>query len=102
VMGRPASDAAICFNDLVALGMLSGFGALGRQVGRDFRLVGFDDIEECAMVFPQLSSVRCGIAGFGRDTATTLLAWLEDGARPAPESRAPVDLVCRASSLGLL
>jgi LacI family transcriptional regulator len=98
---HPGCDAAICFNDLVALGMLSGFGALGRQVGDGFRLVGFDDIEECAMIYPQLSSVRCGIAGFGRDTATTLLAWLEDGTRPAPESRAPVDLVCRASSLGL-
>jgi LacI family transcriptional regulator len=96
---HPACDAAICFNDLVALGMLSGFAALGRQVGRDFQLVGFDDIEECAMVYPQLSSVRCDIAGFGRDTATTLLAWLEGGVHPAPETRAPVDLVCRASSL---
>ena len=96
----PGVDAAICFNDLVALGMMAGFAAQGRSVGRDFRLVGFDDIEDCAMVFPQLSSVRCNIAGFGGQAAATLLAWLEDEVHPAPETRAPVELVARASSLG--
>jgi LacI family transcriptional regulator len=97
---NPSCDAAICFNDLVALGLMSGFAAQGHRVGRDFRLVGFDDIEECAMVFPQLSSVRCNIAGFAQQTAATILAWLEDGQHPVSESRAQVDLICRASSLG--
>lgn len=97
---HPEVDAAICFNDLVALGMLSGFLAVGRAVGRDIRIVGFDDIEECTMAYPPLSSVRCDIAGFGRQTAAMLLAWLEEDRRPPPESRAPVSLVARASSLG--
>ena len=97
---NPDADAVICFNDLVALGMLSGFLTVGRTVGRDIRVVGFDDIEECAMAFPPLSSVRCDIAGFGRQTAATLLAWLEEDRRPSPETRAPVSLVARASSLG--
>lgn len=94
-------DAAICFNDLVALGLLSGFAQSGVQVGRDFRLIGFDDIEECAQVWPQLSSVRCNIAQFGRDTAATLLAWLQNGIAPPPEHRAPVKLIARASSMGV-
>jgi LacI family transcriptional regulator len=97
---HPEIDAAICFNDLVALGMLSGLGQAGRIPGRDFRIVGFDDIEDCAECFPSLSSVRCNIAGFGRDMATGLLSWLEDGQRPEPESRAGVDLVIRQSSSG--
>ncbi|TNC74722.1 LacI family DNA-binding transcriptional regulator [Rubellimicrobium roseum] len=97
---RPEVDAVICFNDLVGLGMLSGFLSVGRRVGRDIRIVGFDDIEECIMAYPPLSSVRCDIAGFGRGTAATLLDWLEEGRRPPPESRAPVSLVARASSLG--
>ena len=96
----PGFDAAICFNDLVALGMLSGFAELGCRVGQDFRLVGFDDIEECAQVWPQLSSVRCDIAGFGRRTADTMLAWLEQGQKPASEQRAGVELIIRASSSG--
>lgn len=96
---HPDVDAAICFNDLVALGMISGFAELGRPVGGDFRLVGFDDIEECAEVYPGLTSVRCNIAGFGHSVATTVLAWLEDGERPPAETRSAVDLVIRASSV---
>ena len=96
----PDVDAAICYNDLIALGMMSGFARAGRKVGEDFRLVGFDDIEDCAQVWPPLSSVRCDIAAFGRATAKTMLDWIEHGKRPAPETRAPVSLVVRASSEG--
>jgi len=96
----PEVDGAIAFNDLVALGMMAGFAKAGRQVGRDFRLVGFDDIEDCAQVWPQLSSVSCDIEGFARDTAGRLLSWMVDGKRPAAELRAPVHLVQRQSSIG--
>ncbi len=97
----PDVDAAISYNDLVALGMMSGFLRTGRKVGRDFLLVGFDDIEECAQVWPQLSSVRCDISTFGRQTATAILDWLERGVQPEAETRAPVHLVVRASSAGV-
>ena len=98
VRNYPEVAAAVCFNDLVALGMMAGFAGAGRKLGDDFGLVGFDDIEDCAMVFPQLSSVRCNIIGFGTRAAETLLEWLEKGMRPPPETRADVDLVVRASS----
>ena len=96
----PDVDSAICFNDLVALGMLSGFARAGVQVGQEFRLVGFDDIEECAQAWPQLSSVACDISGFARAMADGLMAWMQDGVTPPPEYRAPIDLVARASSTG--
>lgn len=93
-------DAAICFNDLVGLGLISGLAALGRPVGKDFRLVGFDDIEDAAQSFPPLTSVQCGIDDFGRGMAATLIGWLNGGSRPPPEVRTPVRLVVRASSSG--
>ncbi|MGL4309612.1 MAG: LacI family DNA-binding transcriptional regulator [Paracoccaceae bacterium] len=95
---HPDCDAALCFNDLVALGMLTGCGETGRRVGADFKIVGFDDIEDAAQAHPALTSVHCDIAGFGRRTAATILDWLENGITPAPESRSPVDLVIRQSS----
>jgi LacI family transcriptional regulator len=95
---HPQVDAAICFNDLVALGMLSGFAQIGRHVGTDFKIVGFDDIEECAQVYPSLSSVGCGIADFGERISKTVIGWLEDGVVPVPEIRTPVELVVRESS----
>lgn len=97
---HPEIEAAICFSDLVALGMLAGFAQAGVGVGTDFRLVGFDDIEECALTWPQLSSVRCDVARFGREAAEAMLAWLEDGVQPPATRLAPVELVVRASSGG--
>lgn len=97
----PDVDAAVCFNDLVALGLISGFARAGRPVGDAFRVMGFDDIEEAAQSWPPLSSVACDIAGFARDTADRLLNWMVEGQRPAPELRSPVRLIARASSLGV-
>jgi LacI family transcriptional regulator len=100
VREHPACDGVLCFNDLVALGLVAGLAREGVAIGAEMRLVGFDDIEECALGWPQLSSVSCDIAVFARDTAAALLAWLTEGRKPPPEQRAPVHLVARASSLG--
>ncbi len=97
---HPELEAALCFSDLVALGMLAGFAQAGVRVGDDFRLVGFDDIEECALSWPQLSSVRCDVARFGRSSAEAMLAWLETGEQPPAMHLAPVKLIARHSSLG--
>ena len=97
---HPAVDAVLCFNDLTALGLLTGCTELGRPVGAALKIVGFDDIEDCAQVFPALSSVRCDIAGFGRQMAETVLDWLENEHRPPPETVTPVTLIPRASSTG--
>ena len=95
---HPDVDGVICFNDLVALGILSGAAELGRKVGPEFRVVGFDDIEECEQCFPKLTSVHCDVAGFGRNAAEMMLNWLEDGTAPAAETRSDVRLIARASS----
>ncbi len=95
-------DAVICFNDLVGLGMLSGFAQTDRVVGRDILLVGFDDIEECQQVYPELSSVRCDVEKFGKSVANLVVDWLESGTKPSHLQRQPVELVARQSSLGPL
>lgn len=97
---HPDVDAAVCFNDLVALGMASEFARRGVVPGRDVRLVGFDDIEESAQAWPPLSSVSCDIRSFAEATALTLLHWVNDGRVPAAVRREPVRLVVRESSAG--
>ena len=91
-------DGAICFNDLVALGMISGFAEAGREVGSSFKIVGFDGIEESAQSYPALTSVGCDIASFGVRVASIVLDWLQDGKFPSPELRTPVNLLVRRSS----
>ena len=95
---HPDCDAVLCFNDLVALGMLAGCNALGRRVGDRFKVVGFDDIEDAVEAYPTLTTVRCDVAGFGRAVAATILDWLENGVLPVPERRTPVELIVRQSS----
>lgn len=92
------ADAALCFNDLVALGLLSGCAEIGRTVGAGFRVVGFDDIEESADCHPRLTTVGCDIAAFAERIAATLLAWMEEGVKPLAEMRTPVRLVIRDST----
>lgn len=91
-------DAALCFNDLVALGMLSGLTHRGIRVGQEFKLAGFDDIEEAGQSLPGLTSVHCDIEGFGHRSAQAVLGWLNHGTRPPPDVRTPVKLVIRGSS----
>lgn len=97
---HPDVDAVLCFNDLVALGILAGCAQIGRQVGQSLKVVGFDDIEEAVESWPPLSSVRCDVSEFSKTIATTVLAWLEDKQTPDQETRTPVTLVIRNSSLG--
>ncbi|MEM1428255.1 MAG: LacI family DNA-binding transcriptional regulator [Pseudomonadota bacterium] len=96
---HPGVEAAICFNDLVALGLQAGLQERGRVVGTDFFLVGFDDIEEASFAYPPLTTVRCDVAAFGQRSAEVLLRQIEKGAPPPLEERLAVELVVRGSSL---
>jgi len=101
VADHPDIEAIICFNDLVALGMLSGFYQTSKKVGSDILLVGFDDIEECEQAYPQLSSIRCDVNKFGQKSAEFILDWLDSGVMPPPMPREAVEMIARQSSLGL-
>ena len=94
----PEVDGVICFNDLVALGLVASASAQGRVIGAELRVVGVDDIEECAHSAPPLSSVSCRIPEFATHISDALLGWLTQGPAPAPDVRTPVSLMVRASS----
>jgi len=92
-------DGLICFSDLVALGMISGFAETGIQPGKDVRIIGFDDIEESSLCYPRLSTIRCDVSSFGKSAADALLGWLESGLKPEAVKRYPVELIVRQSTL---
>src|ERR1700722_11668659 len=48
--------AALCFNDIVAIGAVHALSRRGRQAGVDFAIVGFDDIAEAAQMSPPLTT----------------------------------------------
>ncbi len=95
---HPEVNAAICINDLVALGMSNAAAKAGRTIGKDFFLVGFDDTPECAQSDPPLSSVRCDVARLATSCVGALMDWIERGNKPLDVARQPVRLMVRASS----
>jgi len=95
---HPDVDGVICFNDLVALGVLSACQDLGVEAGSDLRVVGFDDIEDGQNSYPTLTTVSSNIPEFAASAAKQIVAWIADDVAPPASARSPVRLVVRASS----
>jgi LacI family transcriptional regulator len=61
IVGMPAArrpTAAVCANDLIALGLLQEMVRQGVRVPHDFAIVGYDDIDYAAAAAVPLTSVR--------------------------------------------
>jgi LacI family transcriptional regulator len=89
-------SAVFCSNDRIALGLISALAERGIRVGRDLSLVGFDDLPFSAYLTPPLTTVRQDARALGSLAARQLVAALA-GARAAPVTIVPTELVIRAS-----
>ena len=74
--------AVICFNDVIALGLSGGLYDRGLQLGRNFSLIGFDDVTDAEALRPRLTSVSTAPVAIGETAAQLLLDRLADPARP--------------------
>jgi LacI family transcriptional regulator len=91
------ATAALCFNDAVAIGLMRALTARGVSVGRDFAIVGFDDIDEAKHTFPALTSVAVDARSLGARAAQLLMRQIASGDVSAETVLAPTTLVVRAS-----
>src|SRR3954465_10687082 len=76
IIGLPAGrrpTAAVCANDLLALGLLQEMVRHGVRVPDDFAIVGYDDIDFAAAAAVPLTSVRKPRQELGRPAARLLL-----------------------------
>jgi len=81
-------------NDLMAIGAMRAVSEAGLAIGRDVKLVGFDDVSYCRFVTPPLTTVRQPVGELGERAAETLITWLKTG-RPPEATILPVQLVVR-------
>ena len=65
--------AALCFNDMVALGALQSLASTGKRAGDDFAIVGFDDVAEASLCRPALSTIATRPGKIGEAAAELLL-----------------------------
>jgi DNA-binding LacI/PurR family transcriptional regulator len=79
---EPRATAAVCWNDLVAIGLMSGIARHGYIPGKDFAVTGYDDLEEASIATPALTTVWNGQREVGRRAARALLERLS-GMKPS-------------------
>ena len=77
--------AIVCFNDLLAFGMMMELKRRGLEPGHDISLTGYDDIDEASVWSPGLTTVWNGQQEVGRIAAQTLLDVV--GGHPPQEMR---------------
>jgi LacI family transcriptional regulator len=70
--------AVICFNDVIALGISAGLYDQGLAVGRDFSLIGFDDVRDSEAMRPRLTSVSTAPVAIGENAARLLVDRIAD------------------------
>jgi LacI family transcriptional regulator len=74
----PEVAAAVCYNDIVAFGALAALGERGLRAGKDFSLMGFDNLQDSAHSNPPLSTIDIQPAQLGEQAATMLLKRIEN------------------------
>ena len=87
--------AALCFNDVVAFGVLHGLAARGLHAGSDFAVIGFDDVQDARHM--ALSTVAVDSAALGERAADILLQQVRQPQAEPVEHYGEVALVVRAS-----
>ena len=71
-IARPPT-AVICYNDIVAIGATRELNVRGIAPGRDFAVIGFDDIAEAEHNAPPLTTINADTREMGRRCAESLL-----------------------------
>src|SRR5262249_7136262 len=90
--------AAICHNDVMAIGLLQACAELGVRVPRDLSIVGWDDVPYSSLVTPPLTTVRVPRYELGQVAAQKLLDLIAGRPGDAREPPLPLELVVRRSS----
>ena len=85
-------DGIVCFNDVVAFGVLDAIADLGLRVGSDVRVIGFDDVHDAGLNRPSLSSVAVPARGTGRRAAQLVLERAAGSTAPTVREEFPTKL----------
>lgn len=89
--------AAVCFNDIVAFGAMNTLVARNIEVGRDFSIIGFDNIGESEFYKPPLTTISAHTRALGEQGGQILLNMITNPRAPVTDLIEPVELIVRES-----
>lgn len=90
-------SAIVCYNDVVAFGVMLALDERGLVPGRDVAVVGCDDVDEAGLHRPALTTFTTDPRVVGREAARLLLRRIAHPDRPREEIIIPPRLVIRQS-----
>ncbi|MGM0216691.1 ribose utilization transcriptional repressor RbsR [Enterococcus sp. AZ109] len=85
-------------NDEIAFGLYLGLNEVGKHIPADYSVVGYDNIDMCEYVIPQLTTIAQPIFELGQTTAELLLERIQQPEKNWEEKMLSVQLVKRAST----
>lgn len=97
---NPAISAIIACSDLMAFGAMQAVQVLGKQVGRDVAVTGFDDIPLAQYANPPLTTIHQPIYDIGQQLTRHLIALIEGESVEPLRAILPAELIVRESSQG--
>ena len=95
---RDDVTAIFAANDEMALGAMRALHELGRDIPADVSIVGFDDMDVSASLWPPLTTIRQDFATVGRLSIEKLLAKVSDPATETRPAVVPTELIIRSST----
>lgn len=99
IASEAAPTAVMCYNDLVALGLLRALRELNLRVPEDVSIIGFDDIHLCEYAPVPLTTLRVPTQDMGRSAVEVLLRQMEsEGSAALEQVILQAELVVRAST----
>jgi len=93
----PELTGIVCYNDLVAIGVLQACAGLGRRLPQDIAVVGFDDIPMASLVAPKLTTMHVPRHTVGEMAMDLLLRVMAEQGGYQERLEVPVELVVRES-----
>jgi LacI family transcriptional regulator len=99
LLALPEPPTAIfAFNDNMAIGAMQAARARSIAVPEDLSIIGFDDLEEAAIVTPALTTIRQPLAEMGRIAVSLLMRLLDNQRLEALHVELATRLILRDST----
>ncbi|CAI9407738.1 HTH-type transcriptional regulator DegA [Aestuariimicrobium sp. T2.26MG-19.2B] len=93
------ATAAVCFNDLTAIGVIRRAKELGWSVPGDLSVVGFDNTFASDLVSPSLTTVAAPLSELSRRATALVITMIQRPSTPPVEPQIlPIQLIVRESS----
>ena len=98
IYGADGCDAIVCYNDMIAIGLLHQACALGVEVPGQIAIAGFDNVPTTRFMTPPLTSVDMCSEEQGEKAMELLLQLIKTGEAEATELQLEPRLIVRAST----